>query len=170
MTVTIWQIEAKYLSAAFICSAGPEHLPISKIFDFTWFEMCLTIYICCQWNGGVCVFVCNTMFEVRKGNTASLESEIPQIYSWSHNPAGFGLVIMMMMLLLAYLCGYSFLTVYLCKWDFLTGAPTQRFPHSGVRWKIQRGALFSWSQYLFKQKPSLIIMFGFLSFGKWLIL
>ena len=121
-------------------------------------------------HGGVCVFAWNTKFEVRKGNTESLESEIPQIYSWSHNPAGFGLVMMMMMILLAYLCGYSFLTVYLCKWDFLTGASTQRFPHPGVRWKIQRGALFSWSQYLFKQKPSLIILFGFLSFGKWLIL
>ena len=49
-------------------------------------------------HGGVSVFVWNTKFEVRKGNTASLESEIPQIYSWSHNPAGFGLVIMMMMI------------------------------------------------------------------------
>ena len=49
-------------------------------------------------HGGACVFVCNTKFEVRKGNTASLETEIPQIYLWSHDPAGFGLVIMMMIL------------------------------------------------------------------------
>ena len=85
-------------------------------------------------HGGVFIFVFYTKFEVRKGNTASLEYEIPQIYSWYHDPAGFGLVIMiMMMILLAYLCGYSFLTVYLCKWDFLTGASTQRYPHPGVR-------------------------------------
>ena len=86
-------------------------------------------------HGGVFVFVFYTKFEVRKGNTASLETEIPQIYSWSHDSASFGLVMMMMMMMmiLAYLCGHSFLTVYLCKWDFLTGASTQRFPHPGVR-------------------------------------
>ena len=47
-----------------------------------------------------------------------------------------------MMILLAYLCGYSFLTVYLCKWDFLTGASTQRFPHPGVRWKSSMRSSF----------------------------
>ena len=120
-----YRSESLKMSTFCICSLFVTIYPQFTFYhqDEVW-NVCNNLYMMLM-HGGVFVFVFYTNFEVRKGNTASLESEIPQIYSWYRDPAGFGLVIMIMMILLL-TCAATLSSQFICANGIFSQEPPPR--------------------------------------------